>query len=68
MNFMKYLPLIILLFFLLKFLISYIEKATLSLEQKMVEKQIEFGIISIKDIQKIIIKPLLKLLIYILIY
>lgn len=52
MNFMKYLPLIILLFFLLKFLISYIEKATISLEQKMIEKQIEFGVISIKDIQK----------------
>ena len=28
MNFIKYLPLIILLFFTLKFLISYIEKST----------------------------------------
>ncbi len=62
MNFMKYLPLIILLFFLLKFLISYIEKATLSLEQKMVEKQIEFGIISIKDIQKNNYKTFIKII------
>lgn len=52
MNFIKYLPLIILLFFTLKFLISYIEKSTISLDQKIMEKQIELGILSIKDIQK----------------
>ena len=52
MNFIKYLPLIILLFFTLKFLISYIEKSTISLDKKVMEKQIELGILSIKDIQK----------------
>ena len=34
MNFIKYLPLIILLFFTLKFLISYIEKSTIDLNKK----------------------------------
>lgn len=52
MNFIKYLPLVILLFFTLKFLISYIEKSTIALNKKETEKQIKAGVLSIKDIQK----------------
>ena len=52
MNFIKYLPLIILLFFTLKFLISYIEKATIDLNKTQAEKQIKLGLLSIKDLQK----------------
>ena len=52
MNFIKYLPLIILLFFTLKFLISYIEKSTIDLNKKETEKQIRLGLLSIKDLKK----------------
>lgn len=52
MNSIKYLPLIILLFFTLKFLISYIEKSTIDLNKKETEKQIKLGLLSIKDLQK----------------
>lgn len=52
MNFIRYLPLIILLFITLKFLISYIEKSTITLNRKEAEKQIKSGILSIKDLQK----------------
>lgn len=52
MGFIKFLPLIILLLFSLKFLISYIEKATLALNKKEIEKQIKTGVLSIKDLQK----------------
>lgn len=52
MTFIKYLPITILFFFLLKFLISYIERLTISLNEKYIEKQIETGMLSIKDIQK----------------
>lgn len=52
MNFIKYLPLIILLFFTLKFLISYIEKSTIDLNKKQAEKQIKLGLLSIKDLEK----------------
>ena len=49
MGFIKFLPLIILLLFSLKFLISYVEKATLALNKKEFEKQIKTGVLSIKD-------------------
>ena len=52
MNSIKYLPLIILLFFTLKFLISYIEKSTIDLNKKETEKQVKLGLLSIKDLQK----------------
>ncbi|MEN8077178.1 restriction endonuclease [Clostridioides difficile] len=52
MAFIRYLPLTILLFFLLKFLISYIEKSTISLNNKINSNSIKNGLISIKDIQK----------------
>ena len=52
MNFIKYLPVTILLFFALKFLISYIEKSTIDLNKKEIENQIKFGVLSIKDLQK----------------
>ncbi|WP_195989162.1 restriction endonuclease [Clostridium sp. D53t1_180928_C8] len=52
MGFIKFLPLIILLLFSLKFLISYVEKATLALNKKEIEKQIKTGVLSIKDLQK----------------
>ena len=52
MTFIKYLPITILFFFLLKFLISYIERLTISLNEKYIEKQLETGMLSIKDIQK----------------
>lgn len=52
MNFIKYLPIIILLLFALKFLISYIEKSTIDLNKKEIEKQIKLGLLSIKDLQK----------------
>lgn len=52
MGFIKFLPLIILLLFSLKFLISYVEKATLALNKKEFEKQIKTGVLSIKDLQK----------------
>lgn len=52
MSYIKYLPLIILLFFTLKFLISYIEKSTIDLNKKETEKQIKLGLLSIKDLQK----------------
>ena len=52
MNSIKYLPLTILLFFTLKFLISYIEKSTIDLNKKETEKQIKLGLLSIKDLQR----------------
>ena len=52
MNSIKYLPLIILLFFTLKFLISYIEKSTIDLNKKETEKHMKLGLLSIKDLQK----------------
>ncbi|WP_133014707.1 restriction endonuclease [Clostridium cuniculi] len=52
MSSIKYLPLIILLFFTLKFLISYVEKSTIDLNKKETEKQIKLGVLSIKDLQK----------------
>lgn len=52
MNFIKYFPIIILLLFTLKFLISYIEKSTIDLNKKEIEKQIKLGLLSIKDLQK----------------
>lgn len=52
MGFIKFLPLIILLLFSLKFLISYVEKATLALNKKEFEKQIKTGVLSLKDLQK----------------
>ena len=52
MGFIKFLPLIILLLFSLKFLISYVEKDTLALNKKEFEKQIKTGVLSIKDLQK----------------
>ena len=44
MSYIKYLPLIILLFFTLKFLISYVEKSTIDLNKKETEKQIKLGL------------------------
>lgn len=52
MSSIKYLPLIILLFFTLKFLISYIEKSTIDLNKKETEKQMNLGLLSIKALQK----------------
>lgn len=52
MNFIKYLPVTILLFFALKFLISYIEKSIIDLNKKEIENQIKSGVLSIKDLQK----------------
>ena len=52
MNFIKHLPLIILLFFTLKFLISYIEKSNIDLNKKETEEQIRLGLLSIKDLKK----------------
>lgn len=52
MTFIKYLPITLLLFFLLKILISYIGKLTISLNEKYIKEQIETGMLSIKDIQK----------------
>ncbi|WP_196000507.1 restriction endonuclease [Clostridium sp. 1001271B_151109_B4] len=52
MGYFRYLPLIVLSFFALKFLISYIEKATINLNNKAIKRQIELGLLSIKDIQK----------------
>lgn len=52
MNSIKYLPLIILLLFTLKFLISYIEKSTIDLNKKETEKHMKLGLLSIKDLQK----------------
>ena len=48
----RYLPLIVLLFFTLKFLVSFIDKATASLNQKINVSQIENGILSINDLKK----------------
>ena len=62
MIFIKYLPITILLFFTLKFLISYIEKSTISINKKIIKKQIEFGILSIKDIQKNNYNTLIKII------
>ena len=52
MGYFRYLLLIVLSFFTLKFLISYIEKATINLNNKAIKRQIELGLLSIKDIQK----------------
>lgn len=52
MGYFRYLPLIVLLFLALKFLISYVEKATINLNNKAIKRQIELGVLSIKDIQK----------------
>ena len=48
----KYIPLLVLLFFSLKLLISYVEKSTNSLKNKVEDSKIENGILSIKDLQK----------------
>ena len=48
----RFIPLIVLSFFALKFLISYIEKATINLNNKAIKRQIELGLLSIKDIQR----------------
>lgn len=52
MSFIKFLPIIILLFFLLRFLISFVEKSTISLNEKIIKNQIETGMLSVKDLQK----------------
>lgn len=52
MTFIRYLPITILLFFLLKILISYIDRLTILLNEEYIKKQIETGMLSIKDIQK----------------
>lgn len=52
MVYFRFIPLIVLSFFALKFLISYIEKATINLNNKAIKRQIELGLLSIKDIQR----------------
>lgn len=52
MVYFRFIPLIVLSFFTLKFLISYIEKATINLNNKAIKRQIELGLLSIKDIQR----------------
>ena len=50
MVYFRFIPLIVLSFFALKFLISYIEKATINLNNKAIKRQIELGLLSINDI------------------
>lgn len=52
MKFLIYISLIILFSIFIKFLISYIEKINLSLNNKIIESQISLGLFSIKDLQK----------------
>ena len=52
MVYFRFIPLIVLSFFTLKFLISYIEKTTINLNNKAIKRQIELGLLSIKDIQR----------------
>ena len=52
MVYFRFILLIVLSFFALKFLISYIEKATINLNNKAIKRQIELGLLSIKDIQR----------------
>lgn len=52
MGFFRYIPLILFLALFVKFLISYIEKLSISLNDKIIKSQIELGLLSIKDFQK----------------
>lgn len=52
MEFIRYLPLAILLFFSIKLLISFIDNRIANLNDKIELKKIEKGMLSIKDLQK----------------
>lgn len=52
MGFFRYILFILFLALFIKLLISYIEKLSISLNDKIIKSQIELGLLSIKDFQK----------------
>ena len=52
MEFFRYILFILFLALFIKLLISYIEKLSISLNDKIIKSQIELGLLSIKDFQK----------------
>ena len=52
MGFFRYILFILFLALFIKLLISYVEKLSISLNDKIIKSQIELGVLSIKDFQK----------------
>ena len=52
MGFFRYILFILFLALFIKLLISYVEKISISLNDKIIKSQIELGLLSIKDFQK----------------
>ena len=52
MGFFRYILFILFLALFIKILISYVEKLSISLNDKIIKSQIELGLLSIKDFQK----------------
>lgn len=52
MRFFRYILFILFLALFIKLLISYVEKLSISLNDKIIKSQIELGLLSIKDFQK----------------
>lgn len=52
MEFFRYILFILFLALFIKLLISYVEKLSISLNDKIIKSQIELGLLSIKDFQK----------------
>ena len=52
MGFFRYILFILFLALFIKLLISYVEKLSISLNDKIIKSQIELGLLSIKDFQK----------------
>lgn len=52
MGFFRYILFILFLTLFIKLLISYVEKLSISLNDKIIKSQIELGLLSIKDFQK----------------
>ena len=52
MGFFRYILFILFLALFIKLLISYVEKLSISLNDKIIKSQIEIGLLSIKDFQK----------------
>ena len=52
MEFFRYILFILFLALFIKLLISYVEKLSISLNDKIIKSQIELGLLSIKDFQR----------------
>ena len=62
MGFFRYILFILFLALFIKLLISYMEKLSISLNDKIIKSQIELGLLSIKDFQKDNYETLIKII------